>query len=225
MYKTMLISQLNDNPHLSKDMLTRVKSSLYFNNLVDKPKVRDGSPTMFIHVGTECAMYFVKELHSIPSTRTVTSIAKQIRGRQRKEVGPELDTPGRKGKRKRGPHSKKSKGEPAAVASSSRLKVEHSFWIGKVQSIQKKYGSKVGRCRECIDLLDLPSAEAACKVKFNWFTPHGDSGLKYKYNHTDPQLIDLDSVISTVTLSMDVSRPGIFILDKDDNIMITTFFI
>src|SRR5450759_5169863 len=54
MYKTTLISQLNDNPHLSKDRLTRVKSSLYFNNLVDKPKVQDGSPTMFIHVGTEC---------------------------------------------------------------------------------------------------------------------------------------------------------------------------
>lgn len=76
----------------------------------------------------------------------------------------------------------------------------------------------------CKNLFDPPSAEAACKVELNWFTPHDNFGLKYKYNHIDCLLRDLDSVISIVTLNKDASRLGLFILNKDDHIMLPYFF-
>lgn len=60
-YKSTLVSELVGNPHLSKDRLTRVKQSIYFNNLVDKPTVREGAATMFMTVGSDCGVFFVDE--------------------------------------------------------------------------------------------------------------------------------------------------------------------
>ncbi|CAM6104175.1 unnamed protein product [Calypogeia fissa] len=201
MYKSTVVNQCNNTPGLSKDRLTRVKEGLYFNNLVDKPKLRADCPTMFIQVGTDCGVYFVEDIPPVPKTRRVVAIAEQLKG---------------KGKGKKGPLAKKPRGNPAAVDSCNTRGVKYSFYIGRVQSIQRKYGSKVGRSRECIDLLDRPSDEAGCKIKFNWFIAQGESGMKYKYDQCDPQLIDLDCEISTIWLVVNVDNPHIFHLDKED---------
>ncbi|KAL3692992.1 hypothetical protein R1sor_006643 [Riccia sorocarpa] len=41
MYKATLVSQLVGNPTLSKDRLTRIKQSIYFNGVKQKPRVDD----------------------------------------------------------------------------------------------------------------------------------------------------------------------------------------
>lgn len=35
--------------------------SLYFNNLMNKPKVREGAPTMLMSIGSDCGVFFIDE--------------------------------------------------------------------------------------------------------------------------------------------------------------------
>ncbi|KAL2632184.1 hypothetical protein R1flu_016870 [Riccia fluitans] len=57
MYKASLVSLLVGNPTLSKDRLTRIKQSVYFNNVKPKPRV-DGIPMYIMDVGSDCAVLF-----------------------------------------------------------------------------------------------------------------------------------------------------------------------
>lgn len=85
-----------------------------------------------------------------------------------------------------------------------------------MQTIQRKYGNKSGRSREPVDLLDRPGVEAGCQVFFNWFSPIGNSRQKFSYSVCDPQWIDLDCVISTVTLEVNPLQPKVFKLHPED---------
>ncbi|KAL2632485.1 hypothetical protein R1flu_003964 [Riccia fluitans] len=57
MYKASLVSLLVGNPILSKDCLTCIKQSLYFNGVKPKPRV-DGVPVCIMDVGSDCAVFF-----------------------------------------------------------------------------------------------------------------------------------------------------------------------
>ncbi|KAL2609282.1 hypothetical protein R1flu_027855 [Riccia fluitans] len=57
MYKASLVSLLVGNPTLSKDRLTRIKQSVYFNGVKPKPRV-DGIPLCIMDVGSDCTVLF-----------------------------------------------------------------------------------------------------------------------------------------------------------------------
>ncbi|KAL3680804.1 hypothetical protein R1sor_023760 [Riccia sorocarpa] len=59
-YKATLVSQLVGNPTLSKDRLTRIKQSIYFNGVKQKQRV-DGVPVCILDIGSDCAVLFDTE--------------------------------------------------------------------------------------------------------------------------------------------------------------------
>jgi hypothetical protein len=58
-YKSMLINQLNANPFLSKDRLTCVRKSMYFNNSNAYLIVASFNNTCLLGLGNDCGVYFV----------------------------------------------------------------------------------------------------------------------------------------------------------------------
>ncbi|KAL3695582.1 hypothetical protein R1sor_009658 [Riccia sorocarpa] len=59
-YKATLVSQLVGNPTLSKDRLTRIKQSIYFNGVKQRPRV-DGVLVCILDIGSDCAVLFDSE--------------------------------------------------------------------------------------------------------------------------------------------------------------------
>ncbi|KAL2642793.1 hypothetical protein R1flu_010380 [Riccia fluitans] len=179
MYKASLVSLLVGNPTLSKDHLTRIKKSVYFNGL--KPKSReDGVPVCIMDIGSDCVVLFdgPDNLLNINS-----------RGLQT----------GQKGRRD---------GQTNQV------------WFGRVQKIRMKYNGKWGKSRSEIDLLDRlvaeGSEECCCQVLFNWYNPIVGSRVKFTYDNTDLQWIDLESIITIVSLKMERIVRVMWILDSID---------
>ncbi|KAL2643816.1 hypothetical protein R1flu_011403 [Riccia fluitans] len=68
MYKAFLVNLLVGNPTLSKDRLTRIKQSVYFNVVKPKPRV-DGVLMCIMDVGSDCVVLFdgLHNLFSISS--------------------------------------------------------------------------------------------------------------------------------------------------------------
>lgn len=58
-YKSTLVSQLNGNPFLSKDRVTRVKHSMYFDNHENYATAAACSSTCLLGIGSNCGVYFV----------------------------------------------------------------------------------------------------------------------------------------------------------------------
>jgi len=58
-YKFMLVNQLNANPFLSKDRLTRVRKLIYINNLDAYLIVASSSSTCLLSLNSDCGVYFV----------------------------------------------------------------------------------------------------------------------------------------------------------------------
>lgn len=84
LHKSHLVRQLVENPHLSKDRLTRVKQGLYFSAKVDKPRIREGEATMFITVGSDIGVVFYKPKPPPRDTRG-TEAAGRKKNRAEKE--------------------------------------------------------------------------------------------------------------------------------------------
>jgi hypothetical protein len=85
-FKSTLVGQLNRNPFLSKDMLTRVRNSIYFNNTDDYLSAANSSNTCLLGLGSGCAVYMMQR-----STTRVSSMSRVAgkRGWPRKNVsGP-----------------------------------------------------------------------------------------------------------------------------------------
>ncbi|KAL3681471.1 hypothetical protein R1sor_024427 [Riccia sorocarpa] len=66
-YKATLVSQLLGNPTLSKDRLTRIKQSIYFNGVQPKPR-QEGVPICIMDIGSDRAVSF-STVRNQPSTR------------------------------------------------------------------------------------------------------------------------------------------------------------
>ena len=59
MFKSTLVSELNGNPFLSKDRLTRVQNSIYLNNVEEYMSAANSEKTCLLGLGSDYAVYFV----------------------------------------------------------------------------------------------------------------------------------------------------------------------
>ena len=75
-YKSTLVSQLNGNPFLSKDRLTRVRNSIYFNNNDDYLTATSSSTTMLLGLGSDVGVYFKQ--------RTSTMLTSAVKAAQKR---------------------------------------------------------------------------------------------------------------------------------------------
>jgi hypothetical protein len=82
-YKSTLVSQLNGNPFLTKDHLTRVRNSIYFNNSDDYISAANASNTCFLGLGCHCAVYMVQRSNTKQSS---VSKAVENKGLKKKSI-------------------------------------------------------------------------------------------------------------------------------------------
>jgi hypothetical protein len=189
-YKSTLVNELNGNPFLSKDRLTRIRNSIYFNNSEDYLSTATSNSTCLLGLGSDCGVFFVES-----QSHTMGSAAKAAKSRSRM---------GRLG----GPSS-----VPVAASSGT-------WWLGRVQKMRRKVGSRWGISRQPVDLLNRGGGTSnshgstQIQVLLNWFSK-ARMNLKFKYDVSDSQWIDVDSIISTVTLSY-CSVSTIYTLDQND---------
>ena len=181
-YKSTLVSQLNGNPLLSKDRLTRVRNSIYFNNNDDYLTATSSSTTMLLGLGSDVGVYF-KQRTSTMLTSAVKVAQKRTRANLLKE------------------------GRPISCVSGGD---EGKWMLGRVQKIRRRSGTKWGLSRQPIDLHNKPHVKYGKKgysqptlmVLLQWFIS-APGRFKFKYEHTDCFWIDVEAIISTVTLSRD----------------------
>lgn len=82
-----------------------------------------------------------------------------------------------------------------------------SWWVGRVQRLRRKVGACWRGVSQPVDLLTQSSnagkksnSNPIIEVQMNWFSKaHGRH--KVKYDHSDPKWVDIDNVITTITLS------------------------
>ena len=194
-YKSTLVAQLNGNPFLSKDRLTRVRNSIYFNNSEDYLSAAQCSSTCLLGIGSHCGVYFVQR-----STTLVSSTVKAAVSRRSK--------------------SRLAKGKnPCSVLTGVD---EGTWWLGRIQKIKRKYGNKWGNSRQPIDLenrtirsSNKSNTTQSCQVLLNWYSKTTNSTLKFRYDVADAIWIDADCIISTVTLNYSAST-NLYSLDVED---------
>ena len=95
------------------------------------------------------------------------------------------------------------------------------FYIGRVQKIRVKVGTKWGNCWQPIDLMKRAVQNGNRETLFptamaylHWFKKQ--PGLnKYKYVESDCVWVDVDAIISTVSLEYE-STSKIYTLDEVD---------
>ena len=59
-YKSTLVAELNGNPFLSKDQLTRIKNSMYFNNAEDYLSAANSTIIVLMGLGSDCGVLFMQ---------------------------------------------------------------------------------------------------------------------------------------------------------------------
>ena len=197
-YKSTLVADLNGNPFLSKDRLTRIKNSVYFNNADDYLSAANSSTTALLGLGSDCGVYF---LQSASLNQSSAVKAAQKRSRSCGQVG-----------------------RPTAVSSGAET---GTWWLGRVQKTRRSFGSKWGLCRNPIDLMaqgfqgKKVSSKPEYQVMLNWFKS-APGRNKFKYEVTDTQWIDVDSIIYIVALSFN-SASNIYMLDENDRNVLDEF--
>lgn len=156
-YKSTFVSQLNGNPYLSKDKLTRMQNSIYFINSDDYLTAASLTTSMLLGLGFDLGVYF-KDSRG-PTTSSTVMIAK-IKTRDR----------------------------PIAV---NRGVNNMMLYIGKVQKIRVKVGTKWGNCRQPINLMKRAVQNAnrgmlfpMAMAYFHWFKKL-PSLNKYRYVESD----------------------------------------
>jgi hypothetical protein len=83
-YKSTLVLEFNGNPFLSKDRLTRVRNSIYFNNSEDYLSTASSSTAMLLGVGSNCRVFFLQQ-HSGNISSTVKAAQRRSKcGKSRK---------------------------------------------------------------------------------------------------------------------------------------------
>jgi hypothetical protein len=69
---------MNGNPYLSKDILTRMKNSIYFNNSDDYLAVASSTTSMLFGLGSDSGVYF-KDSKGSRTSSTVMATKKMTR--------------------------------------------------------------------------------------------------------------------------------------------------
>ena len=91
-FKATLVSQLNANPFLSKDRLTRVKNSIYFNNNDDYINASSSPTSMLVGLGFDVGIFFVSR-NSTRISSTIKAAKKCSKGRPAQEQHPNFNFP------------------------------------------------------------------------------------------------------------------------------------
>jgi hypothetical protein len=162
-----------------------MKNSIYFNNSDDYLAASSSTTSMLLGLGSDVGVYF-EDMRGSASTMRATRT--------------------------------RTKGRPATINSGLS---NGMFYIGRVQKMRIKVGNKWGICRQPIDLMKravqngnrgsiLPSA----MVYLHWFQKHPGHN-KYRYVESDCIWIDVDAIISTVSLSYSAASK-IYTLDEVD---------
>jgi hypothetical protein len=94
-----------------------------------------------------------------------------------------------------------------------------TWWIGRVQKMRRKLGNKWDSIRQPINLMNRTitwksATGPTIEVQMYWFSRTA-SQLKFKYDHADCKWIDIDSIISTVSLAYS-STTKLYTLHADD---------
>jgi hypothetical protein len=193
-FKSTLNGQLNGNPFLSKDRLTRVKKSLYFNNSEDYLNAAGCSNTCFVGIGSDVGVYFVQR-STISRASTVNAAKKRGKSRAQKS--------GR------------------AMPTSSAVD-EGTWWVGRIQKMRRRAGGNSwGSLKQPVDLANREVSTgkkgvsiSSVEVILHYFN-RAPGQYKFKYDLTDSKWISLESVITNVTLSYN-SETGLYDLDRAD---------
>jgi hypothetical protein len=105
---------------------------------------------------------------------------------------------------------------------------EGSWWVGRVQAMRHRNGKQFGVLRHAVDLLARTEESRRrnpnnphIEVMLQYFRKHPGRD-KFKYDHTDSQWIDIDCVISTVTMSYNPTNE-IYTLDMNDSEQLSKF--
>ena len=193
-FKSTLVGQLNGNPFLAKDRLTRVKNLLYFNNSEDYLRAATCSNTCFVGIGSDVGVYFLQRT-TITRPSTVTAA------------------------KKRGMSLAKKSGR---VASTLRGVDEGSWWVGRIQKMRRRAGgTSWGSLKHPVDIANREVS--ICKktnlvsnveVILHYYT-RAPGQYKFKYNLTDSKWISLEFIITNVTLTYK-SDTQIYSLDRGD---------
>ena len=75
-FKSTLVSELNGNPFLSKDHLTWIRNSVYFNNVEDYLNAANLSSSCLLGLGSDCEVYFVQK-SSLNTTSAIQTVCKR----------------------------------------------------------------------------------------------------------------------------------------------------
>ena len=148
-----------------------MKNSIYFNNSDDYLATSSSTTSMLLDLGSDVGIYF-KDMRG--STSTVRAARKR------------------------------SKGRPATI--SLRL-TNGMLYLRRVLKLTMKVGSKWGNSRQPIDLMkravqngNMGSILPTAMVYLHWFQKHPGHN-KYRYVESDCVWIDVDAIISIVSLS------------------------
>jgi hypothetical protein len=202
-YKSTLVSQLNGNVFLSKDRLARIKHSIHFNNHDNCLQTRSSCGSSLLTIGSDCGVHFVQR-STTWLLSTVKSAVKRKRGFSMTDV-------------KVGNATNILNGVDSS-----------SWWVGRVQAMRRRNGKQFGVLRQAVDLL----ARTKESRRRNPNNPHIEVMLQYyrkypgrnkfKYDHTNSKWIDVDCIISTVTMSYN-STNEVYTLDRNDSEQLSKF--
>jgi hypothetical protein len=179
---------------LSKDRLTRVKNSLYFNNADVYLSAAQSSSTCFVGIGSDVGIFFVQRS---TLSRPSTVAAAKKRGRSRAS----------------------NRGTATSVLQGVD---EGTWWVGRIQKMRRRLGGTSWGClKHPVDLANRdpsagknPNPVCNIQVMLHYFT-RAPGQHKFRYDLTDSKWIGLDSIITNVTLSFNPDTQ-IYTLDAGD---------
>ena len=119
-------------------------------------------------------------------------------------------------------HSRSRDGQCGVPSSCLQGVDKGSWWVGRVQGLRRKVGASWRGVSQPVDLLTRSgntwkksNSNPIIEVQMNWFSKaHGRH--KFKYDHFDPKWVDIDTVITTVTLSY--KKTKLYTLNPDDTV-------
>jgi len=179
-FKSTLVGQLNGNPFLSKDRLTRVKNSLYFNNSDAYLSAAQCESTCFVGIGSDVGVFFVQRS---TITRLSTVTAAKRRG--------------------------KSRASKSGTATSVLQGVDQgTWWVGRIQKMRRRAsGRSWCSLKQLVDLANRdvvtgrnPNPSSNIQVMLHYYT-RAAGQYKFRYDLTDSKWIGLESIITNVTLT------------------------
>jgi hypothetical protein len=200
-FKSTLVSQLNANPFLSNDSLTRVKNSMYINNFADYLSAASSSSICLLGLGLNCGVYFIQ--------RSSTMVSSTMKAATRR-------------------HSRSRDGQCGVPSSCLQGVDKGSWWVGRVQGLRRKVGAGWRGVSQPVDLLTRSgnigkksNSNSIIEVQMNWFNK-APGRHKFKYDHSNRKWVDIDIVITTVTLSYQ-KKEKLYIVNAEDAYALDNF--